>query len=428
MDRIELSKAKRFKGELYPPPDKSISHRAVIISSLSKGKSIIRNFLRAEDPLRTINAFRALGIDIKDTGDEILIEGKGIYGLREPDDVIDCGNSGTTMRLLSGVLSGNPFFSVLTGDESLRRRPMSRVIVPLREMGAEIMARKDNFPPIAIKGRRLNAIKYAMPVASAQVKSAVLLAGLYAEGETEIIEPFKSRDHTEKMLPAYGAEIKVEGLHVRIKGGTELRGLEMYVPGDFSSAAFFIVGALLIKDSEIMLRGVGINPTRTGLIEVLKQMGADIGISTIREVSGEPVADIYCRGGRELKAITIAGEGIPAMIDEFPVLCVAATQAVGVTTIRGAGELRVKESDRIRAMIRELRKMGAAIEEFEDGLSINGKVGIRGATIESYGDHRIAMAMSIAALIADGTTVINNIASVNISFPGFYDAIGRLTA
>jgi 3-phosphoshikimate 1-carboxyvinyltransferase len=428
LDRIELSKAKRFKGELYPPPDKSISHRAVIISSLSKGKSIIRNFLRAEDPLRTINTFRALGIDIKDTGDEILIEGKGIYGLREPDDVIDCGNSGTTMRLLSGVLSGNPFFSVLTGDESLRRRPMSRVIVPLREMGAEIMARKDNFPPIAIKGRRLNAIKYAMPVASAQVKSAVLLAGLYAEGETEIIEPFKSRDHTEKMLPAYGAEIKVEGFHVRIKGGTELRGLEMYVPGDFSSAAFFIVGALLIKDSEIMLRGVGINPTRTGLIEVLKQMGVDIGISTIREVSGEPVADIYCRGGRELKAITIAGEGIPAMIDEFPVLCVAATQAVGVTTIRGAGELRVKESDRIRAMIRELRKMGAAIEEFEDGLSISGKVGIRGATIETYGDHRIAMVMSIAALVADGTTVINNIASVNISFPGFYDALGRLTA
>ncbi len=428
MDRIDLSKAKSFKGEFSPPPDKSISHRAVIFSSLSKGKSIIKNFLRAEDPLSTINAFRTLGINIEDTADEIIIDGKGIHGLREPDRIIDCGNSGTTMRFLSGILSGNPFFSVLTGDESLRQRPMSRVIIPLRLMGAEIMARyDDSYPPIAIRGKRLKAIQYTMPVASAQVKSAILLAGLYAEGVTEVVEPFKSRDHTERMLPAFGAEIKVEDLRLKIKGGTELHGLEIYVPGDFSSAAFFIVGALLIRDSEIIIRGVGINPARTGLLSVLKEMGADVEISNIKDLSGEPVADIYCKGGRELKGIHITREKIPSLIDEFPVLCVAATQATGITAIRGAEELRIKESDRIKAMATELRKMGVKIEEFEDGLNITGGSNLKGAVIESYRDHRIAMAMSIAAIIADGTTTINDISSVSISFPGFFDILKRLT-
>jgi 3-phosphoshikimate 1-carboxyvinyltransferase len=428
LDRIELSKAKSFKGEFSPPPDKSISHRAVIFSSLSKGKSIIKNFLRAEDPLRTINAFRVLGINIKDTGDEIIIDGKGIHGLREPDGIIDCGNSGTTMRLLSGVLSGNPFFSILTGDESLRQRPMSRVIIPLRQMGAEIMARcDDRYPPLGIRGKRLRAIQYTMPVASAQVKSAILLAGLYAEGETEVIEPLKSRDHTERMLPAFGAEIKIKDLHIKIHGGTELQGLEMYVPGDFSSAAFFIVGALLIRDSEILIKGVGINPTRTGLLSVLQEMGADIRISNIKEVSGEPVADIYCKGGRELKSVHITEEKIPSLIDEFPILCVVATQAAGITTIRGAKELRVKESDRIKTIATELRKMGAEIEEFEDGLNITGGRGSKGAVIESYKDHRIAMAMAIAAIIADGTTTINDVSSVSISFPGFFEMLKNLT-
>lgn len=428
MDRIDLSKAKSFKGEFSPPPDKSISHRAVIFSSLSKGKSIIKNFLRAEDPLTTINAFRTLGINIEDTADEIIIDGKGIHGLREPDRIIDCGNSGTTMRFLSGILSGNPFFSVLTGDESLRQRPMSRVIIPLRLMGAEIMARyDDSYPPIAIRGKRLKAIQYTMPVASAQVKSAILLAGLYAEGVTEVVEPFKSRDHTERMLPAFGAEIKVENLRLKIKGGTELHGLEIYVPGDFSSAAFFIVGALLIRDSEIIIRGVGINPARIGLLSVLKEMGADVEISNIKDLSGEPVADIYCKGGRELKGIHITREKIPSLIDEFPVLCVAATQATGITAIRGAEELRIKESDRIKAMATELRKMGVKIEEFEDGLNITGGSNLKGAVIESYRDHRIAMSMSIAAIIADGTTTINDISSVSISFPGFFDILKRLT-
>ncbi len=428
MDRIELNKTKRFKGEFSPTPDKSISHRAVIFSSLSKGGSIIKNFLRAEDPMSTLNAFRVLGVEIDDNGDDFIVNGKGIYGLKESPDVIDCGNSGTTIRLLSGVLAGNPFFSVLTGDDSLRKRPMARIINPLQQMGAEIMARAENkYPPVAIKGKKLQPIKYQMPVASAQVKSAILLAGLYAEGETEVIEPHKSRDHTERMLPAFGAEINVDGLRVTIKGGTELKGTEVYVPGDFSSAAFFIIGALLIKDSDITITGVGINPTRIGLLSVLKEMGAEIGLDNVRNLSGEPVADIHCKGGAELNAVSITREKIPALIDEFPILCVAATQATGITNIRGAEELRVKESDRIKSMATELRKLGVEIEEFEDGLSIKGKRGLKGAVVESYGDHRIAMAMSIAGLIADGTTTIHGVSSVNISFPGFFQIIRRLT-
>lgn len=428
MDSIELSKAKFLKGAFSPSPDKSISHRAVILSSLAKGKSIIKNFLRAEDPFSTITAFRALGVEIKDTGDEIIVDGRGIKGLREPDSIIDCGNSGTTMRLLSGVLSGNPFLSVLTGDESLRQRPMQRVIIPLIQMGAEIMARaNDRYPPIAIRGRRLKPIQYTMPVASAQVKSAILLAGLYAAGITEVIEPFQSRDHTERILPAFGAEIKVEDLHITIKGDAELHSSEITVPGDFSSAAFFIVGASLIKDSEIIVKEVGINPTRTGLLRVLQEMGAEIEMSNSRIVSGEPVADIYCKGGRELRAIQIKKEKIPMLIDEFPILCVAATQATGTTTIRGAEELRVKESDRIKAVATELRKMGADIEEYEDGLDITGGKRLTGAVIESYKDHRIAMAMAIAAMIAEEKTIINDVSSVNISFPGFFEMLKKLT-
>jgi 3-phosphoshikimate 1-carboxyvinyltransferase len=465
LDRIDLSKAKSFKGEFSPPPDKSISHRAVIFSSLSKGKNIIKNFLRAEDTISTVNAMRMLGIEIEENvippnpplekggrrdlekggeevfSGELIVHGKGVYGLKEAIDVIDCGNSGTTMRFLSGILSGNPFFSVLTGDESLRQRPMSRVIIPFRLMGAEIMARyNDKYPPIAIRGKRLKPIQYTMPVASAQVKSAILLAGLYAEGVTEVIEPFKSRDHTERMLPAFGAEIKVEDLRIKIKGGTELHGLEIYVPGDFSSAAFFIVASLLVPDSEILIKNVGVNPTRTGLLEALKQMGANIELTNIRDISvnsslvtrhsslfaGEPIADIYCKGSRELKGINITKEKIPSLIDELPVLCVAASQATGITAIRGAEELRIKESDRIKAMATELRKMGVKIEEFEDGLNITGGCNLKGAVIDSYRDHRIAMAMSIAAIIAEGTTTINDISSVSISFPGFFELLRRL--
>ncbi len=429
MDRIELNKAKRFKGEFSPPPDKSISHRAVIFSSLSKGKSVIRNLLKAEDPVSTINAFRALGVGIDDRGEEIIVNGNGTYGLTEPIDVIDCGNSGTTIRMLSGVLSGNPFFSVLTGDESLRKRPMARVINPLKEMGARIMGRaEDRYPPIAIRGGKLKPVKYTMPVASAQVKSAILLAGLYAEGETEITEPVKSRDHSERMLPAFGAEVTAEGLRVRIKGGAALTGTDIHVPGDFSSAAFFIVGALLIRNSDITIRNVGINPTRTGLLGALEKMGAGIELSNRRDLFGEPVADIHCAGNAGLRAVEVTKEEVPALIDEFPVLCVAATQAEGITTIRGAGELRVKESDRIKSMATELGKMGADVEEFEDGLSIRGRSILKGAEVESYGDHRIAMAMAIAGLIAEGATGIHGIGAVNISFPGFFEIIRKMTS
>jgi 3-phosphoshikimate 1-carboxyvinyltransferase len=428
LDRIELSKARSFKGTFSPTPDKSISHRSVIFSSLSKGKSVIKNFLRADDPVGTINAFRMLGVDIDDSGDDIIVKGKGIYSLREPHNVIDCGNSGTTIRLLSGVLSGNPFFSVLTGDESLRSRPMDRIITPLQQMRAEIIARAENkYPPIAIRGKKLQPVQYTLPVASAQVKSAILLAGLYADGETEIEEPSKSRDHTERMLPAFGANIKVDGLRVSITGGTELKSTEIHVPGDFSSAAFFIIGALLIKDSDITIHGVGINPTRTGLLSILKEMGAEIDISNIRNLTGEPVADIHCKGVSELRAVQITKKSIPALIDEFPILCVAATQASGTTTIRGAEELRVKESDRIKSMATELRKMGAEIEEFEDGLSITGRRELKGAEVESYRDHRIAMSLAIAGLIADGPTIINGVSSVNISFPGFFELLRGLT-
>jgi len=378
--------------------------------------------------MSTLKAFRSLGVEIDDRGDDIVVNGRGIDGLKEPGDVIDCGNSGTTIRLLSGVLAGNPFFSVLTGDSSLRSRPMGRVIIPLSMMGADINARASNrYPPIAIQGKRLQPIQYTLPVASAQLKSAILLAGLYAEGETVITEPSKSRDHTERMLPSFGAEIRTEGLCIGIKGGTELTGTDVYVPGDFSSAAFFLVGALLIKGADITAKGVGINPTRTGLIDALKKMGARIEIGNVREVSGETIADIHCSNGAGLQATDISQEEIPALIDEFPILCVAATQADGITTIRGAEELRVKESDRIRSMTSELRKMGAEVEEFPDGLSIKGRTALKGAVLDSYDDHRIAMALSIAGLISEGKTTINGMSSVNISFPGFFDIIRRLT-
>jgi 3-phosphoshikimate 1-carboxyvinyltransferase len=429
LDKIDISSAKRFRGEFVPPPDKSISHRAVIFSSLAKGAGIVRNFLRAKDTESTMNAFRALGIAIEDSGDTLVINGKGLHGLSEAGDVIDCGNSGTTIRLLSGILAGNPFLSVLTGDSSLRTRPMARVIKPLSLMGAEIIARSGNrFPPLAIRGRRLEPLNYTMPVASAQVKSSLLLAGLYAAGQTSVTEPAKSRDHTEMMLPAFGADLKVDGLTVTVTGERELSPLEIAVPGDFSSAAFFVVASLIIPGSEIAANDVCINPTRTGLLTVLKDMGAEIEIANVRKISGEPVADLYCKGGAVLKAVEVQGDVIPSLIDEFPILCIAAACAEGTTTIRGAEELRVKESDRIKAMATELRKMGVGIDEFPDGLSIMGSGRLKGAAVESHGDHRIAMSMAVAALAADGTTTIHGASAVDISYPAFFDTLRRLSA
>ncbi len=426
--RTELRKSGPLRGEVVPPPDKSISHRAVLIASLADGKSRVRNFLRAGDTLSTVNAMRSLGVDIDDSGNDVIVRGKGLNGLREPFAVIDCGNSGTTMRLLSGVLAGNPFFSVLTGDESLGRRPMSRVIVPLKMMGAEIRARdNDKFPPMAIRGGNLKAISYEMPVASAQVKSCILMGGLYAEGVTEVIEPGKTRDHTERMLPIFGVSVEVDGASIKVGGRSKPWGADVEVPGDFSSAAFLMGAAMLVKGSEISLRGVGLNPLRTGLLTVFRKMGADFGVENEREISGEPVGDVVCRYS-ELKGIDVGGNEIPSMVDEFPILCALAAKAEGVTNIRGAGELRVKESDRIAAMARGLRAMGSEVEEYPDGLSIKGSESLSGADIHSGGDHRIAMAFSVLALAAEGRTVIKDSEAVDVSFPGFYVILKGVTS
>ncbi len=439
MDSLRLTKARALRGEITPPADKSITHRAIMLGSIAEGMSIVRNPLIAEDPISTMNAFRSMGIEIEEkAGNELVIHGKGLYGLKEPFDVINCGNSGTTVRLISGILSGNPFFSVLTGDDSLRQRPMARIINPLKQMGAGMSARdNDRYLPIAIRGGHLKPLDYTMPVASAQVKSCLILAGLYADGITTVHEPQKSRDHTERMLGTMGAEIMTEDcqqkkydrpctIKVKGMGSKGLNPIDIVVPGDFSSAAFFIAAALIVPDSEVLIKNVCVNPTRTGLLDVIKDMGADVRIENIRDVSGEPVADLHCRTADSLRAVKISSDIMPSLIDEFPILCVLATQADGITEIRGAKELRVKESDRIRAMATELKRLGVELEEYPDGISIKGRSSLKGATVESYYDHRIAMSLAIAALVAEGTMTINNSSCVNISFPGFFEELKRL--
>ncbi len=428
-----MKAARSLRGEITPPPDKSITHRAIIFAGIAKGKSIIRNPLMAADPLSTMNAMKMLGVEIVDDGasSSLVVNGGGLHSLSEPVNVIDCGNSGTTARLLSGILAGNPFFSVLTGDDSLRKRPMRRIIKPLKEMGTWITGRDgDSYLPLAIKGGFLKPIKYTMPVASAQVKSCIILAGLYADGITTVIEPGKSRDHTERMLRAMGAVIDAQNGQevIRIHGmaNRELNPVDIVIPSDFSSAAFFIVGALITPHSEILIRNTCVNPTRTGLLEVIKMMGGEVKLENHRIISGEPVADIYVRTAERLKGVKIPKSLIPSMIDEFPVLCILATQAEGITEIHGADELRVKESDRIKAMATELRMMGVEVEEFPDGMAIKGRVTLKGCVVESYMDHRIAMSFAVASLISDGETVINNPECVEISFPTFFDHLDRL--
>jgi len=433
LNRIEIKIGGPLRGEVSSPPDKSISHRAVIISSIAEGRSHIRNLLNAEDPLRTIEAFRNMGIRIEakrqSRGDkqqmaELVVYGGGLNGLREPSGIIDCGNSGTTMRLLSGVLAGQPFPATLTGDASLRRRPMQRIITPLRQMGAMIES-EGGHPPLNIKGGRLRPIRYESPIASAQVKSAILLAGLYCDGYTSVIEPARSRDHTERMLMSAGAEVSIKDLEVGVRGPSRLAPLDITIPGDFSSSAFFIVAASIVAGSDILIRESGINPTRTGLVDVIKAMGGEIRFMNIRDVSGEPVADIHVRHSR-LKGIEIGGDMIVKAIDEFPIICVAASVAEGVTRIRDAGELRVKESDRISTMATELRKMGVVVEEQDDGIVIEGQERLNAAVLHSHGDHRVAMAMAVAGLVADGVTIIEDTECINTSFPGFMDALMSL--
>ncbi|GBE03284.1 3-phosphoshikimate 1-carboxyvinyltransferase 1 [bacterium BMS3Abin09] len=434
MNRINVRYRGPLLGEVTPPSDKSISHRAIMFSSLAEGESVIRNFLRAEDPMRTLEAFIQMGVDIKDSfqlsalssqDNEIIVNGKGLHGLKKPEGIIDCGNSGTTMRLLSGLLAGQPFDSTLTGDEFLLKRPMQRVIGPLTQMGAEISSEEGGLPPLKIKGGSLKPIEYDSSIASAQVKSAVLLAGLYCDGTTTVIEPGRSRDHTERMLKALGADIKIDGLQVSITGGAALGPMDITVPGDLSSAAFFIVAGLIVSGSELVVKNVGINPTRTGIIDVLKAMGADIRIENERDVSGEPVADISVSYS-ELKGIDIGGDMVLKAIDEFPIICVAAAKAKGMTKITGAGELRVKESDRISAMASELKKMGVNIEELEGGIIIEGREDLKPAQVMSHGDHRIAMSMIIAGLTAEGETVVEDTDCVNTSFPGFMQILESL--
>ncbi len=431
MSKIFVTGKGPLKGEIETPSDKSISHRSVIFASLAEGESRIKNFLYAEDPLSTLNAFKKMGVDITSgpqaQNNELIIHGTGLEGLKKPDGIIDCGNSGTTMRLLSGVLAGQSFSATLTGDSFLMKRPMKRIINPLTEMGAEISSDHDGLPPLRITGGKLVPIQYESPIASAQVKSAILLAGLYCNGTTSVKELGRSRDHTERMLKACGADISVNELTVSINGPAALQPSDLTIPGDLSSAAFFMVGALIIPGSDILIKNTGINPTRSGIIDILKEMGANITLENEREVSGEPVADIHIKHSK-LSGIHINGDAVLRAIDEFPAICIAAAKAEGITKITGAGELRVKESDRISAMTNELRKMGVSVKELMDGLLIEGTEDLLPTSVKSYGDHRIAMSMIIAGMTVKGETLIDDTDCVNTSFPGFMELLGELTA
>ncbi len=430
--RIQVTPVTRLQGDLDVPGDKSISHRAALFGMLARGRTEISGFLEGEDCLNTLKAVRQLGAELTKKGPaHYLIDGVGLVGLAEPDDIIDCGNSGTTARLLLGVLAGQPFWSVLTGDESLRRRPMGRVAEPLRLMGATVVGRDGGKRlPLCVGGsRRLKSLVYRSPVASAQVKTALLLAGLWADGAVTVEEPALSRDHTERMLTGFGARLTIEGRRVTIAPGVELHGQPVVVPGDISSAAFFLVAASVVKDARVTIRNVGVNPTRTGLLDVLDTMGAHLTLSPQGrgqgEGAGEPAADLRVTGAA-LRGREVGGELIPRLIDEIPALAVAACVAGGVTRIRDAAELRVKESDRLHAIATELGRMGAEIVERADGLEIRGGRRLRGATVTSGGDHRMAMALITAGLVADGPTVVEDTACIATSFPGFVEALNRL--
>lgn len=410
-------------GEIEVVADKSISHRALLISSVSGGTSRIKNFLRADDCISTMTCLKKLGVEISEKNGEIIVKGNGLK-LKEPQEILDAGNSGTTVRLLSGLLAGQNFTAKITGDESLSKRPMNRIIEPLQKMGAKIKS-ENGYLPIEITGGSLKPANYESKISSAQVKSCVLFAGLYADGITSFSEPEKSRDHTERMLKNSGADISVKGNTVSVKGIAKLRSSDVVVPGDISSAAFFMVAAAIVKNSELRIKNVGINPTRTGIIDVLKRMGANIKIENKIEIGNEPVADIIIKSS-ELKSTEIKKEEIPLLIDEIPIIAVAATQAEGITKITGAKELRVKETDRLKAMSLELKKMGADIEELEDGLIIKGPVKLTGAKVDSYKDHRIAMSLAIASLVAEGNTGIKDRDCVNISFPEFFEVLRKI--
>jgi 3-phosphoshikimate 1-carboxyvinyltransferase len=413
-------------GEISVPGDKSIGHRAVIFASIANGQSRIFNLSGGEDNLRTVQAFSDMGVKIWSEGETLCVQGDGWDTLSEPGATIDCGNSGTAMRLLSGVLAGRPFASRLDGDSSLRQRPMQRVIDPLSRMGAKIRSREEKgLAPLEIRGDKLQGIDYKMAVASAQVKSAILLAGLQARGVTTVEEPQGSRNHTELMIRGFGGETKVADRSVSIVGGQRLFGRQVRIPGDISSAAFFLVAAAALPGSEITVRNVGVNPTRDGVLEVLRWMGAKIQLLNPRIETGEPVADIKVNGS-QLKGIEIGPEMVARTVDEYPILAVAGALASGVTTMSGVKELRYKESDRIATMTEGLRRLGAEVEEREDGMTIRGGKPLEGTSVKTYGDHRVAMSLAIAGLSAGRGIQMDDVACVNTSFPGFFELLQRL--
>lgn len=427
MERVSVRAASSLRGSVTVPGDKSISHRALILASQARGKSRISGLSRGEDVRDTARALGALGVPSGRWGDEpYALDGMGPGGWKEPSDVLDFGNSGTGVRLMAGMLSAHPFFSVLSGDSSLRRRPMKRIVEPLRRMGASIEGRqKGSFLPLAVMGKTLQGISYRTPVASAQIKSAVILAGLLGRGTTEVTEPAPSRDHTERMLRYLGVELELEGGTVRLRGGQGWEARDLLVPGDPSSAAFLLAAALITPDSEVTVRGVCVNGTRTGFLDILGEMGADISFDGRREVCGEPAADITARSC-SLRGVSVPKSLVPRAIDEFPILAAIALFAEGKTVISGAKELRVKESDRIRTMASELGRIGGRVEEREDGLVIAGGNPLTTASCSSHGDHRVAMALAVAGCAIGGGLSVEDTSCVKTSFPTFWHTLEGL--
>lgn len=415
-----------FRGRITIPGDKSISHRAVMFGAIAQGKTTIKGFLPGADCLSTIACFREMGVEILQQDDEVIVMGKGLERLQEPKNVLDVGNSGTTIRLMLGILANTSFHSCVQGDSSIGKRPMKRVTNPLGLMGVKIDGRKEGtFTPLTIRGGNLQAIDYISPVASAQVKSAILLAGLGADGVTTVTEPHISRDHTERMLETFGVTVTREDKTVKIAGGQTLKGTNIQVPGDISSAAFFLAASAVIPNSKLVLQNVGMNPTRTGIIDVLMKMGANLEIAPIHNHASEPAANIMIETS-SLQGIEIGGDMIPRLIDEIPIIAFMATQAEGITVIKDAQELKVKETNRIDTVVNELNRLGARIEATDDGMIIYGKSALKGNTVSSHGDHRIGMMLAIAGSLAEGETVIKDAEAVGVSYPKFFEELSRL--
>ncbi len=424
--RKSITPATRVSGAIALPGDKSISHRYAMIAAIAAGASRIRNYSTGADCHSTLGCVRALGIEVEESGTEVTIHGRGLDGLRAPAADLDAGNSGSTIRMLSGILAAQPFRTRIFGDASLSRRPMQRIMKPLAEMGARIQAREDKFPPLEIEGGRLRAIDYPLPVPSAQVKTCVLLAGLFAEGQTSVTEPVRSRDHTEIALREFGAEVRTERLKITVAGRPELTGRELTIPSDISSAAFFIVAALLVPGSNLTIHGVGLNPTRSALLDFLMGMGAKIRVPELESANGELIGEIHVEHS-PMRGGTIEGGLTAALIDEIPVLAVLGAATEEGLTIKDASELRIKETDRIKTVVDNLRRMGVHAEELPDGMRIPGRQKFRGAEIDSFGDHRIAMAFAVAGLAGDGETLIREAEAASVSFPEFWDTLERVT-